>query len=373
MRIAINCHSFLSKSCYAGIGRYAFNLVKSLSDLDQENTYLLYGRKSFLHLKRQSPCPSARNFQVKIDRFKRGWVKTLGTVDIYHAPGPEDLILNGAKFVVTVHDLVFKTYPKGHTLDAIRHTENSFEKIVKYADKIICCSQNTLDDLHRYFSVDPKRCCLIYQGVDKECFYPIEDEEKVPAQGYLKSIGVTGPFILFVGTIEPRKNLANLLRAFALLKQKKLFGGQFVIAGMKGWMTDDISGLIQQCRIKQDVVFAGYVTNAQLRYLYNETDVFVFPSFYEGFGFPIVEAFSCGTAVVTSNVSSCPEIASDAAITVNPYDPVAIAEGIGSLLRNQKLKAELKARALKRAQDFSFAKTAQATWNVYREVYAHQI
>lgn len=365
MRIAINCHSFLSKSCYAGIGRYTYNLVKTLSEIDSQNSYLLYGRKFFFPFRKNAPPLAGKNFVYRMDHFKRGCERAIGPVDIYHAPAPEVLEWNGIKTVVTVHDLVHKAFAQAHTADTISRTENNLQRIVARADRIICCSQSTLNDLNQHFSVSPLKVKLIYQGVDKNIFYPIDEKESAQAEDFLTSLRIRGPFILFVGTIEPRKNLANLLRAVALLKQKAKFSGQLVVVGMKGWMSEDIAGLIKQCQISDQVVLAGYITNDQLRYLYNKTEVFVFPSFYEGFGFPIVEAFSCGAAVVTSNVSSCPEIASDAAFTVDPKSPQAIFEAIHEILDDKTLRASLKTRGLKRAEDFSFVKTAQETAEVY--------
>ena len=140
------------------------------------------------------------------------------------------------------------------------------------------------------------------------------------------------------------------------------------IVGMKGWMGKDIGVLINKLGLTRSVTVLGFVTDQQLRHFYNKTEVFVFPSLYEGFGFPIVEAFSCGAAVVTSNVSSCPEIAGDAALTVNPKDPGEIADAIHSVISDSQLKEQLKRRGLKRAEDFDFKKTAEETLKVYNEV-----
>ncbi len=368
MRIAINCRSF-SKRHYTGIGRYAYNLVKSLSEIDHENEYDLYLQKGPFDTQRQIPKIEAENFHVKIDRFKRGLEKTLGKIDVYHSPSPDELSVDTGKIVVTVHDLVYKAYPKGHTQETLETTQRQLEEIVNKAAKIICCSENTRRDLHKYFTVDQTKTCVIYQGVDKKEFYPLDDKEKQAARRRIEAQGIKDPFILFVGTVEPRKNLENLIRAYTLLKSQKKFKGKLVCAGMKGWMNEEeISGLIERLGLKNDVVFLGYVTNEALRYFYNMAEVFVFPSFYEGFGFPIVEALSCGAAVVTSNVSSCPEIAKDAAMIVDPYKSEDIALAIERIMADGNFKRSLKEKALKRAQEFSFTKTAEETLKVYQEV-----
>ncbi len=368
MRIAINCRSFLNRQ-YTGIGRYAYNLVKSLSEIDHDNEYWLYAQKKYFDFKRQVPRISAKNFFVKIDWLGRGIDRTLHPADIYHSPSPDYINISQAKIIVTVHDLVYKTYPEGHTPQTIETTDKQLKMIVEKADKIICCSKSTIKDLLYFFKVDPQKVCLVYQGVDKAIFYPINDIERRKAQSIIKRKGLIRPFILFVGTIEPRKNLMNLLKAFSILKEKKRFNGQLVVIGMKGWMIEGLEQVTQKFKIQNSVLFPGYVTDELLRYFYNLTEVFVFPSFYEGFGFPIVEAFSCGTTVITSNVSSCPEIACEGANLINPHSPEEIANAIGQVIEDEKLRLSLKEKALKRAEEFSFLKTAQQTFKIYQEVY----
>ncbi len=368
MRIAINCRSFLLKH-YAGIGRYASNLVKSLSELDHENEYLLYVKKGLFDFKRQVPSVNAPNFHVKVDNFNQGLNKTLGKVDIYHSPSPDYLNIESAKIIVTVHDLVYKTFPQGHTSATAIETEKHMQEIVKKASKIICCSKSTLLDLHKYFDIDKNKSCIVYQGVDKNEFFPAKGKELEMAQNVVALKGVDGPFILFVGTIEPRKNIDNIIYAYSLLKSKRKFSGKLVCIGVKGWKSEGTFELIKRLGLSSDVFFLGYVTNRELRYFYSLAEVFVFPSFYEGFGFPILEAFSCGAAVVTSNVSSCPEIAQDAALTVGPQRFEEIAEAIERVITDKNFKHDLQQRAIKRSHDFSFAKTAEETLKVYREVY----
>lgn len=369
MFIGINCRSFLKRK-YTGIGRYTYHLVKNLSEIDKENQYQLYAKKGFLNISKKLPYFGARNFLVKTDRFNRGIEKSLGKVDIYHSPSPDSLNINhGAKTIVTVHDLIFKTFPQGHTQRTLDETEKQFTSIGKIASKIICCSQNTVNDLKKHFHIPQHKIAMVYQGVDKGLFYSLPPEEMNAAYRLIRARGIREPFILSVGTIEPRKNLENILHAFDKLRTRGQFFGKLVVIGMKGWMSDGIEGLIRKLELKNHVVFLGYLSDRELRYFYNLAEIFVFPSFYEGFGFPIVEAFSCGTPVVTSNVSSCPEVAQDAAVIVDPHDPEDIAQGIARIVGDPKLKQTLREKALKRALDFSFRKTAQETLEVYKEVY----
>ncbi len=369
IHIVINCRSFIKKK-YTGIGRYSYHLVKSLSEIDKKNNYSLYAKKGIFNITKGVPHFRSKNFLPKIDRLKRGIDKSFGKIDIYHSPSPDTInVNNGAKVIVTVHDLIFKAFPQGHTQKTIDETERQMESIGNKASRIICCSQNTVNDLKKYFHVKEDKISLVYQGVDNSVFYRIGEEEAKLATKVIRSSGIKEPYILSVGTIEPRKNLENVLHAFDKLRTRGHFKGKLVVIGMKGWMSDSIEGLIRKLELKQHVVFLGYLSDQELRFFYNKAQAFVFPSYYEGFGFPIVEAFSCGTPVVTSNVSSCPEVAKDAALITDPYDPEDIALALARIVNDSELRDELVEKGFQRAQDFCFHKTAQKTLDVYRDVY----
>lgn len=298
-----------------------------------------------------------------------GIARTLKSIDIYHAPGPEIIPDIPAKVVVTIHDLIYKTYAQAHTAKTISLSEQQFCSLIPRACKIICSSRNTLEDLCKYFPGAGDKACYIYQGVDTNIFYPLDDVKRQVARQVLRHRGLEGPFLLFVGTIEPRKNLRGLLEAYAFLRRQKLFNGKLVVVGMVGWKNDGIAAQIHQLRIHKDVFFTGFVDNTDLRVFYNLTEAFIFPSLYEGFGYPIVEAFGCGAPVVTSNVSSCPELAGNAALIVNPYNIQEIAQAIAKIIHDPSLRESLRQKALHRVQDFDNLKTAQKTLAVYEEVY----
>jgi len=368
MKIAINCRSFL-KDQYTGIGRYSYNLVKSLSEIDNENEYFLYAHKGIFDRKRKIPRFVAPNFHVKVDYFNRGPERALNNIDIYHAPSPDRIDITGGKVIVTVHDLIYLTYPQGHTPQTIEETHKQFQQIIGRSQKIICVSKSTMGDLQRHFDISPSKMRLVYQGIDRNVFYPLEMPERTKAQELVRLKGVRDPYILFVGTIEPRKNLDGLIRAFTVLKDKKVFTGKLVVIGMRGWMEGPVFDLIERFKLKNDIIFLGYLSSQELCYFYNMAEVFVFPSFYEGFGFPIVEAMSCGTPVVTSNKSSCPEVAGDAALLVDPHNPLEIAGTIEQILGDKGLRKVLQGNGFHRALDFSFISTAKNTLRVYQEVY----
>ena len=371
MRVAINCRSFLNKQP-TGIGRYAYHLVKSLSEIDHENEYRLYASGGLFNLKKRLPRFNARNFAPRNDWFCRGPAAVVRDADVYHVPSPGPWEAPPAvPTVVTVHDVIFKAFQQAHTPQTIATGERQFADIKAKAAKIICCSRSTANDLQKYIQVPKEKIALVYQGIDNDIFHPLDANERPAADKMLKTLGLRGPYLLSVGTIEPRKNLVNVLRAFHRLKTKGKFKGKLAVVGMRGWLHSDIGKIIEQMALSKEIVFLGYVADRVLRYLYNRAEVFVFPSFYEGFGFPIVEAFSCGAPVVTSNVSSCPEIAGDAALTVDPNSEEAIAWAIERLLHDAGLRGDLVRRGKRRAEDFDFRKTAQQTLEIYKEVYRH--
>jgi glycosyltransferase involved in cell wall biosynthesis len=364
MRIAINCRSILL-SQRTGIGRYTYHLLDSLGQIDHVNEYILHAPKRLFDFKRRLPDFSRyNNFKSRLDYFHQG----IGKSDIYHLPCPDVIGPYEGKLVVTIHDLIYRTYAQGHTPQAIELTEKYMQAIAAKADKIICISENTRRDLHATFNIPLEKTCVVYNGADSRLFYPLSSQERLNAANQLKELGIDKPYVLYVGTIEPRKNLAGLLESFALLKSKKVFQGQLVVAGMKGWMVENIGELIKKLDIQTDVIFTGFISDDQLCQLYNMAELFVFPSFYEGFGFPVLEAFCCGVAVITSKTSSCAEIAAEAALTIDPKNIKAIAQAMEQVLTDKALKESLRVAGLKRAQEFSLGSTARETLTVYQEL-----
>lgn len=357
MRIIVNCRSILLNT-RTGIGRYTYHLLDQLGAIDPSTQYFLYAQKRLLDFKRRLPQFKHRYLINAIDSFKRPIPKG----DIYHLPSPCDLESFDGKVVVTVHDLISKTFPQSHTPETNIIMERQMQAIVRRADMIICVSENTRHDLHQYYQMDHEKTTVVLSGVDHDIFYVMSDLSQ--ANEFLTSRGIVNDFVLFVGTIEPRKNLQTLLEAMALLKKDM----PLVVVGMKGWMTEHISSHIDRLGLRHRVIFLGYVSDTELNMLYNSCTVFVFPSLYEGFGFPIVEAFSAGACVITSTLSSCKEIAKDAALIIDPKSPSSIAQAIESIATDKALRTAYKAKGLRRSQDFSFKAMAQNTLNVYKSL-----
>ncbi|MGE4357862.1 MAG: glycosyltransferase family 4 protein, partial [Candidatus Omnitrophota bacterium] len=187
------------------------------------------------------------------------------------------------------------------------------------------------------------------------------------ARVFLKKFGIKDKFILFVGTIEPRKNLKNLILAFD--KLKKEITHQLVIVGMKGWGTEEIFSLVESLNLKDKVIFTGYLPQRGINFFYNLCDCFVYPSFYEGFGLPIVEAMQAGCAVITSNTSSCGEIGKNAGILVEPDSLDSLASAIFKVVSDRGLNCKLRESALRRAKDFSWKVAGEKTLHFFEDIY----
>jgi glycosyltransferase involved in cell wall biosynthesis len=229
------------------------------------------------------------------------------------------------------------------------------------ADKIITVSQNTKDDLVEMFNYNPKKIKVIYNGVDNS--YKIIDNKKLISE--IKDKYDTGKdFLLYVGNIKPHKNIPVLLKALSNIdKQNKL-----VIVGKRDKAYDEIFDIIDQNNLEDRIIFTGFVPDKDLILLYNAATLFVYPSLYEGFGLPPLEAMACGTPVITSNVSSLPEVVGYAAITVDPYNINGLAEEINKVLGNEVLQKAMIKKGIERAKEFTWEKTARETIRVYEEV-----
>ena len=177
MRIAINARSIL-KANRTGIGRYTYYLLDSLGEIDHKNEYWLYARKNFWDSKRQLPQFSFPHFKVKLDFLNRGIASLLKEADVYHSPSPDGLNIQGLKIIVTVHDLIYKTYPQSHTQETIDLTEQYMHQIVKKADHVICVSENTREDLHRFYNFPKEKSSVVYNGVDHKIFYKLDLKQR---------------------------------------------------------------------------------------------------------------------------------------------------------------------------------------------------
>ena len=348
----------------AGIGRYTRGLVRALAERDGTNQYVLFS----------AGCPAEANWPPNFslrslpltDRHLAIIWQRLrlplpvdlltGRIDIYHSP---DFVLppvRRAKTVLTVHDLSFLRYPQCSSAPLLAYLMDAVPRSVRRADVILADSRSTQEDLVELLGVDPGRIRVVHAGVE-ERFVPLEDETE--AKRVSGRYGITRPFILGLGTLQPRKNFVRLIRAYALLRQRYDLPHQLVIGGGRGWLYEEIDDAIRSLHLEGDVLLIGFVGDSDLPALYRAADVFAFPSLYEGFGLPVLEAMGCGTPVVTSAVSSLPEVAGDAALLIDPRDESALAEAMARVYRDPTLRQEMVERGRGRVGAFSWRRCAE--------------
>lgn len=374
-RIGIDVSRSVGKP--GGVGWYVDRLVRALADIDRTNHYTLYPFFWFCHPPeyRQVFRPPRRNFKVQdlhrsYEDLQRRWTgadrdprEVLGPIDLLHSPGYTAPSVPGIKLCVTIHDMTFLTHPQFHTDENRSFCMVQSLRAARLADAIICVSQATAEDVRRYLHVPLDRLFVVPEAAGPE-FTRLTDSRRI-AETLLR-LGITENYLLFVGSVEPRKNLTTLLDAFARLRRKARRPEWLVIAGGAGWRNEGIFQRVKDLKLDDVVRFVGYVSTEDLVVLYNACRAFVYPSLYEGFGLPVLEAMSCGAPVVTSRVSSLPEVAGDAALLVDPHDTDAVVEAISALLDDAGLRHSMRAKGLDRAAHFSWEQTARLTLEVYR-------
>jgi glycosyltransferase involved in cell wall biosynthesis len=273
--------------------------------------------------------------------------------------------VNGKK-VVTIHDLTHKAYPE--TMDPALKTfmDRNFKISLDRADKIATVSEFSKGEIINYFAVDPSKIVVIPSAVNTNSYFPIKDTE-ILAQ-YKKKYAIVGEYFLYLGTLEPRKNIGALIDAYHLLKQKIPDAPRLLLGGKKGWLYESIFKKVEELGLGKDVLFLGYVPDEDVAPLMCGAVAFVFPSLYEGFGTPPLEAMACGVPVLTSNCSSLPEVTGDAALLVDPLRVESIAVGLERLVADKNLREELSRKGLERAKAFTWERAASLTLEMYKSV-----
>lgn len=377
MKIGIDTSRTADKK--TGLERYAENLVKALAAIDHQNQYILY--PFFWHCFPENPGkavnPYKRNFKIR-----KFWTNSLtrkaweagrisrkkilgGDVDIVHSPFyavPEEYL---GKIIVTVHDLSFIRYPEFHTPENREFCLSQLEKIKKQADCVITVSEFSKKELVEIGGIDEQIIRVVYEAA-APIFKPAKDKNKF--KKILKKFGIKKDYILYVGSVEPRKNLRTLIRAFSRVLENKI-DCVLVLAGGTSWLTAELKEEISNLGLGEKVIFTGYVTDEELLGLYNLAQVFVYSSFYEGFGLPPLEAMASGCPVITSNASSLPEVVGEAGLMTAPDDFGDLAQKIEEVLTNPIIRKSLSEKSLIQSQKFSWAKAAGETLKIYEEVY----
>ena len=367
MRIGIDAR--IAHYTGGGISQYTIHLAKALAELSQDDEFvLLQSSKDRRHLVHGPHVRRVSMWTPSHNRFEQQWLQVelsarhLG-LDLLHSTDfIPPLHLNSFKSVITVHDLAFLRWPHFLTEDSARYY-GQVDQAVDRADHIIAVSQSTRDDLIGMLGAPPEKITVVYEAADP-VYRPIPREEALAS--YKDKHLLPEEFILFVSTIEPRKNITALLRAYALLRERYRVTTGLVLAGGVGWQSEQIFEEVEQLDLTDHVTFLGRVNNGDLLYLYNLARCLAHPALYEGFGLTPLEAMASGTPVVVSNVSSLPEVVGDAGLLVDPNDVEDLAVALQRVLTDDALHATLREKGLARASVFSWQRAAQETMAIYQ-------
>lgn len=360
MKIAIDVRSVEGKR--AGKGGYTYNLVSELLKLDKKNKYVLYGQEGAFE--------SGGNVEVRNISAGGVWwhLKVLlelrrSDIDVYFAPSSfivPAFLSSKIKTVVTIHDLVAILFPKTHDKKAQFVEKYLIKRVLKRAARVLAVSKNTKNDLLKKFNAVEDKVGVLYCGVNSE-FREIQGEA---LEKFRKSTDAPENFFMAVGTIIPRKNYVNLVRAFANVVAD-YDDYSLIVVGQRGWQYQEVFDEVERLKIAAWVSFLDYVSDESLIKLLNLADGFVFPSLYEGFGIPPLEAMLCGCPVVASNRSSVPEVVGDAALMVDPENVDDIAAGIRVLIEKPSMRERMRERGFKQAARFSWKRSAAELLKVF--------
>lgn len=377
MRIGIDANPVDRKE-RIGIGSYTHNLITSLGNIDHENEYVLFYnslRRSKEHF--FSPeLPNFRNYVTKTPNAHTNALISSFTssqmsrnlkkekVNVFHSVSYGVVRSKKVKIVSTIHDLTPFVLNLDYHKDSLKAIRKGFDKILSSSERIITVSDNTKKDLASFFSIKEDRIMVTHLGVDDR-FTRLNDD--ILSRKTAARYGLPKKFILYVGNLGAHKNIFQLINAYSILARKGV-EHKLVLAGSKGTAANKADELIKALSLEKKVLMTGYINDEDLPAVYNLADVFVFPSLYEGFGLPVLEAMACGVPVAASNVSSIPEVAGDAAMLFDPNDPKDISSKIDKIIRDDALRNKLIIKGLERAKRFTWEDTARKTLEVYRSV-----
>jgi glycosyltransferase involved in cell wall biosynthesis len=373
MRIGIDGKVISSRA--GGIGTSAFNLVRACLRTAADH----YPQMEFVIFTGPHTClKGLRGANCTVDERFRGIESSLlrllcciprglrtQRIDLFHGIDHlgVPLFAKVGRYVATIHDMIPLLCPQWVTHKHRLVVTASYHRLRRQADLVVTPSEATKADVARHLRMNPQRIVVIPWGCD-ERFQLAGDPEHVDA--VQRRYHLPAQYLLFVGTLEPRKNLVTLLHAYAMLRAEGWAEDlKLVVAGRMGWLYADIFDTVKALSLEGEVVFTGFVADEDLPSLYRGAQLFVYPSLYEGFGLPILEAMASGVPVITSNLASMPEVAGDAAILVDPHDAKAIAEGIVRVLAEDRLRDVLIQKGFARARRFTWESVAEQTLALY--------
>lgn len=354
MKIGIDVQSIFGQK--TGFGVYTKNLIKNLLKLERRDQFISFSWKG----KKDLSTPSRWIWDQIILPAKARAKK----LDLLHKPCFSPPVFYKGKIVVTVHDLIPLIFPSNFSFPARLYWTRWLPFSLKKVDKIITISESTKRDLIQILQIPSEKIEVIYEGpsftptkVEASFIKKIQKKYKLPKK-----------FILTISTLEPRKNLPFLVEVFWYSKKKYRFKEKLVIGGKLGWGLKDFFQKIQSKNLEKEIILLGYVAEEDLPGLYFLASIFVFPSLYEGFGLPVLDALNMGCPTIASNTSSLPEIVGEAGILIDPSEIKAWSNALGKLILDKKMQSKLREKGPKQAKNFSWEKCAKETLEVYEEV-----
>ena len=371
----------------SGVGFHLLNLIDNLSKIQSSKKFQLGisyqpGFKNWLLrnletpplLHQDLPCYHLplpiRISNIFLDYFPTifpyYFEPILDKPDIFHGTYFNVYPFQKTKKVINIYDLTFLQYPQ-YIDSAVKPYRKRIKKCLQWTDLVITSAENTKKEIIEYLEVEPNKIWvtpLASRYNNCQSLRALNNRIELKYKLYLSK-----PYILFVGTIEPRKNLNNLIKAFNYLKEKEKIEHNLIIIGQKGWLYESIFSEIANSSWQDCICHLGYLSDELVALFYQQADVFVYPSHYEGFGLPVLESMTLGTPVVTSNTSSLPEVAGDAAILIDSKEPINIAEAVFKILSDSQLNKNLIEKGKERSKQFSWMKTALTTLKAYESLF----
>ncbi len=370
LRIAIDAHAVGAK--LGGNESYAINLIEALAQIDSVNSYTIYITTNEARDRFHQRWP---NFKVRSTLPHTPLIRIPLTLSAELRKHPVNVLhvqFTAPPFcpcpvVVSIHDLSFEHLPQTFNRRSRTQLRLTVRHSARRAARILSLSEHTRRDIIETYGIDGERIKAIPLAAPKH-FAPVKDDGEL--QRVRHTYGIDGEYILSVGSIQPRKNLARLIKAYASLRGEYSAAKlpKLVLVGKCAWLYDQTLRALEESGVQEAVVLTGYVPEADLPALYTGALCFVYPSYFEGFGLPPLEAMKCGAPVIVGNRTSLPEVVGDAALTVDPFDVDAIAQAIKLLMEDSQLREELSVKGQQRAAAFDWQETARRTLTVYEEV-----
>jgi len=357
-----------------GVGHYTLELARALARNFPLDQFELVSPKPFTGtLVEDNTLPNLSFAQAKLLSMRGRWWSVglplyarKASFDLFHGTNYELPLWNNRRSVLTIHDLSTLLFPELHRRPLSRRARLRLPLTAKMATAIVTPTEAVKREVCEQLKCKPEKVTAIHEA-PRSFFRPASAAESAQTR---KRLGVEDDFLLFVGTLEPRKNLLTLLKAFAQILRETQMRPQLVIAGGEGWLMSETESFVESAGIKDRLLFTGYLQDEELRALYSSCRAFIYPSLYEGFGLPPLEAMACGAPVIASRIAASQEVLRDAAVLIDPLDSESLTRAIVDCLKSDKRSKESRTRGLEHAEKFSWDRAARTTYEVYERVVA---